>query len=171
MTVNTSIGSRIPLGANYYFTYGSSGSATDTGVPFKVGEHSYGDNGTTWRFVKAAAAIKQFDAVTIDENHAATSMTNANARKGYRVGFAQVAIASGDYGWVAMSGTGIQCRVKAVLNHTGAIYCPATSSGSAGVLRASAATRIKIQGLVTVTTSSGSAKSPEIQATWPVLVI
>jgi hypothetical protein len=172
MTVNTAIKSYLPQGADFYRTTPSATPPTGEGGPrFELGTEVTGENGTTWVFVKAATAHKQFDCVTIDESFNSTSITNTTAAKGYMVGFAQVAFTILDYGWVAIAGSGIQCRVKAVLNHSGKIYGPATSSGSAGVLRASAAGRTKIGGLVTVTTSSGSAKSPEIQANWPVLLI
>jgi hypothetical protein len=172
MTVNTAIKSYLPQGADFYRTTASATPPAGEGGPrFEVGTEVSGENATTWVFVKAATAIKQFDCVVIDESFNASSITNTLAAKGYMLGFAQVAFTSGDYGWVAVAGSGIQCRVKGVLNHSGKIYGPATSSGSAGVLRASAAGRTKIGGMVTVTTSSGSAKSPEIQANWPVLLI
>ncbi len=163
MTVNTSIKALDVVGADFY--------NTDTTPAFAVGQKTRADNGTLWVYVKAGSAIKQYDCVVVDEVFSANSITNTNAKKGYRVGWAQQSggIASGSYGWVAIQGTGIKGRVKAVLNHTNKVYCPASASGSAGVLRASATARVKILGVVTVTTASGSSKSVEIQATWPLI--
>lgn len=165
MTVNTNLGAYEPIGANWY-TVGAT-------ALFEVGTRGRGENGTTWVYVKVSSTVKQFDCVTIDENFLAASMTNANAKKSYMVGWAQTAMSgatTSQYGWVALNGTGIQGRVKGVLNHSSKIYSPATSSGSAGVLRASATGRWQLKGVVTVTTSSGSAKSPELDAAWPVVV-
>jgi hypothetical protein len=164
MTINTAIKSLEVIGATFYLT--------DTSQQFALGQLAKGDNGTVWIYVKASSAIKQFDCCSIDENYNAASLTNANAKKGYKVGWAQQSggIASASFGWLAMTGSGFQGRVKGILNHSSKVYSPATSSGSAGVLRTSATGRIKIQGIVTVTTSSGSNKSPELEAAWPVLL-
>ena len=163
MTVNTAIKCYEPIGVSFY--------TTDTSPQFRVGTRAKGENGTTWMYVQAVSAVKQFDAVSLDELYTQiASLTNANAKKSYMVGWAQNAIAAASYGWVCINGSGIQGRVKAVLNHSVKVYCPATSSGSAGVLRASATGRYKIQGVVTVTTASGSAKSPELELSWPVIL-
>lgn len=178
MTVNTALKNYAldPFNVNFYQTVNATATATNypgPGVPvpqFELGTEAIGENGTHWMYVQAASAIKLFDCVSITEVFQAASLTNANAKLGYIIGFAQVAFATSDYGWVALRGSAIQCRVKAVLRRSSKIYSPATSSGSAGVLRASATGRIKIQGLMTITTSSGSAKSPEVQAVWPLLL-
>ena len=168
MTVNTSIRDFGAVGADFYNTSTTQG--------FALGTKIFGDNGTTWIYVKVSSTVKQYDCVTIDENYTAASITNANAAKGYQIGWAQQSggmsgATTAVYGWVAIQGSGIQGRVKGVLNHNSKIYSPATSSGSAGVLRTSAAGRYRILGVVTVTTSSGSSKSTELQAYWPYLSI
>jgi len=59
-------------------------------------------------FVKASAAIAQYDFVAIETDFTAAgvSTTNVNATAAPELGVAQVAIASGAYGWVCIKGTG-----------------------------------------------------------------
>ena len=53
----------------------------------------------------AASAISQYNAVCIPNSNIATNATTARVADTKRVGFAQVSIASGDYGWVQIKGT------------------------------------------------------------------
>ena len=167
MTVNTSIKAyqSYPINPNYYQTMSSTSAPAGytTSPLYELGSESVGENNTRWMYVKASGAIKQYDCVAITETFVASSISNTLAKKGYYVGFAQVAFADGEYGWVAMKGTGIQARVKGVVSRSSKVYCPASASGSAGVLRTSATARIKLAGIVTVTTSSGSSKTVEVQ--------
>ena len=175
MTVNTNVKaySQGPISPDFYRTYSTTTirpGEPEGGKEFELGSIVTGSNGTEWMFVKCAAAVKQFDCVVIDELFNAASVTNANARYGYTVGWAQVAFTAGDVGWVALRGTGIQIRTKGVLRNSGKVYCPATASGSAGVLRASATARLKMVGLRVVSTATGSGtgvRSPEGQINWP----
>lgn len=177
MTINTSIKSysQGPQNVDFYRTMNATTPPTGYTVPlFELLTQVSGENGTEWMYVKASSAIKAFDCVSIDENGNAASITNALARTGCYVGAAQVAFASGDYGWVALQGSGIQVRTKGVLRNSGKVYCPASASGSAGVLRASATARLKLQGLRVVSTVTGSGtgvRSPEAQMSWPLFIL
>ena len=69
-----------------------------------------------YRFVKASAAIDQYDVVAIEsDSDAAASAASATAALNKPLGVAQAAIASGDYGWVMIYGTG---RVNAKASAT-----------------------------------------------------
>jgi hypothetical protein len=62
------------------------------------------DDGGLAVYVRAASAISQYNAVLIPNSNIATNATTARAADTKRVGFAQVSIASGDYGWVHLGG-------------------------------------------------------------------
>lgn len=62
------------------------------------------DDGGMAVYVRAASAIAQYNAVLIPNTNIATNATTARAADTKRVGFAQVSIASGDYGWVHLGG-------------------------------------------------------------------
>lgn len=62
--------------------------------------------GKAYVYVKASAAIAQYDVVTFDETWITTvaPLTTSNDARGDKVGVAAVAIASGDYGWLQIYG-------------------------------------------------------------------
>ena len=112
--------------------------------------------GTLYQYVKASAAIAQYAFVKIssDGNYTAQEMTTTTnpSTEPAKVGCAQVAIASGYYGWVAIKGyfTGkfaASC-VQAVKIYT---------TGTAGVVDDSATTLVNGLMLITTITSATSA--------------
>lgn len=78
-------------------------ATTNTSADFPVGTQVLGNN-AKWEYVKAASTIAQFDAVLIGLSGNASPATTGLAVSVKKVGFAQVAIASGSYGWVAREG-------------------------------------------------------------------
>lgn len=62
--------------------------------------------GKEYVFVKASAAISQYDVVTYDETYNTTvaPLSTSNDAKGDKVGVAPVAFASADYGWLQIYG-------------------------------------------------------------------
>lgn len=131
-------------------------TATPTTAEFDLGTVVDGTDGSKWIYVKASAAITQYDCVAIDEDYNATPMTKALADAGHRPGFAQVAFASADYGWVALEGSNISARLGASCAADVQLY---TTAG-AGILDDTAASQTAIRGVVAVVlnTTSGGAK-------------
>jgi len=137
------------------------------GAPIALGTRMLGNDGTEWVFVQANGAITQYDCVLIDEDYQAqpitsTLATEADTSSGDLLGFAQVAFADNDFGWVAVKGSNIRCRLSAsCVAHT-MLYTTASAGvlddGSAGVL---------INGLVSATTIT-AATNAEIIASNPV---
>lgn len=150
-----------PNGANYL--------NADATRMFALGEIGYGTDGTEWQYVYASGAITQYAAVGIKDTHTAYRLTSALAVRSDLVGFAQTAIASSYYGWVARRGANIKVRTKASCN--GAVQLWTTAS--AGVVDdATAAGALKIDGVVTVTnagTAANGAAGIALRAAWPAL--
>ncbi len=99
------------LGCNFSTTYAPTATTnpytlTET-IPVAVGQHAFGTDNTEYVFVLAGAAIPAYAVVAIDENSTATVATLAKIQQLSPYGFAQVAIANGYYGWVAIRGEGI----------------------------------------------------------------
>lgn len=137
---------------------------TSTDAKVAVGTTSLGTNGTEWVYVKAAAAITQYDWVSIDKSFNATSGTKTLLdRLDTSVGFAQVAFASADYGWVAIRGKGISVRVKGTTAVNTALY----STAVAGVLATSTTSQSKMFRIATTTTGSTSTSGKAMVAYWP----
>lgn len=63
-------------------------------------------DGSRWMYVTNVNAISQFDCVAIQNGGTATPITPALAITGALPGFAQVAFAASQNGWVALSGGG-----------------------------------------------------------------
>lgn len=144
------------------------GTTTDGyGAPLGLGTRVFGSDGTEWVYVQASGALTQYDCVLINEDYQAASATTtlateASGDSGNLIGFAQVAFADNDFGWVAVKGANIQCRL--------ALSCAADTmlytTGTAGVLDDSSA-GVLINGVVAVTGVTAAAAS-EIIASNPV---
>lgn len=121
-------------------------------------------DGQTYTKVQASAAIVQYDWVGIDENFAAAPLTDAMAQDGWEIGVAQVAFASGDYGWIATKGSNLTGFVKASCAADVSLYTSAT----AGKLDDASTGQTKIEGVVLVTAnSSNTARAKEVLLTFP----
>jgi hypothetical protein len=130
---------------------------------FALGTVTHGVDGTKWMYVHASGAIAQYDCVGIDENYEAAAMTKTIADDGWAVGFAQVAFADNDYGWVAISGSNISVNVLASCAADVVLY----TSGTAGKLDDNSTSQTQIAGVVIVATDGGSGSAIECIATMP----
>lgn len=108
-----------------------------------------------YMYVRAEGTITQYDAVAIDENYDAVALTKALADVGHTIGFAQVAFTDEDYGWVALMGRNINCRLASACVADVALF----TTGSAGVLDDISTSQTKIQGVHSVDTITNGAGS------------
>ncbi len=76
-------------------------------------------------YVQASEAISTYGAVTITASQTAALLTTTNSANSKRVGFAQVSIASGYYGWVQLSGV-MQVNLAANCDDNVPLYTTAT---------------------------------------------
>ena len=76
-------------------------------------------------YVQASEAISTYGAVTITASQTAALLTTTNSATSKRVGFAQVSIASGYYGWVQLSGV-MQVNLAANCDDNVPLYTTAT---------------------------------------------
>lgn len=138
---------------------------TSTTANVALGTIAMGTNGSMWMYVLAGAAVRQYAFATVDQAYSLIEATKANVLLGYRVAFPQIAFASGDYGWVALSGVNIKSLGLASILPNIAIY----TSGTAGNLGTTATGHTKISGL-TITATAGTAttgNTVNCLATWP----
>jgi hypothetical protein len=113
-------------------------------------------------YVQANGAITAGDWVALDEDYQAVAGTKALADVGHTVGFAQIAFADNAYGWVALSGRSINCRLASACAADVTLF----TTGTAGVLDDLSTSQTKIQGVRSVTTITNGAAS-EIIANYP----
>lgn len=148
-------------GFNFNLTYtaydqtaaiSSTNSPDNPGPPVGVGTVAKGTGDSEFVFVKAGGTINLGDACVITSTtQIANAMTTTNGLKGLQVGFAQVAIASGSYGWLQRSGACANMNVAASCVQNVPLYTTAT----AGVLDDAATTLVV--GAVITTTVTGAA--------------
>lgn len=136
---------------------------------FTLGECVKGTDGTEWMYCVASGAITQYQCVGINEDHDAYAMTTTLAEDSDRVGFAQFAFSSGQYGFIAIRGTNIKVRTKASCAADAQLY----TTASAGVLDdATSAGALLVDGVVCVSaagTAANGAAGIEVKASWPAL--
>lgn len=143
---------------------GSQTTTTDSTKKFGEGDRATGSSGTVWVYVQASGAITQYDWVAIDENFQAAAGTDALAGVGHMIGFAQVAFADNEWGWVAIEGSDIKVRAAPSCVADGNLWSFTTS----GVLDdATSAGAIEIHGVTTITTVATNTTAVEIIARAP----
>ena len=109
------------------------------------------DDGGQAIYVRAASNLSQFNAVLIPATNIATNATTARAASTKRVGFAQVSIASGDYGWVQTGG-----KVRVVVSTSCLPNVALYTTTTEGVLDDATVSGRLVAGLVTEVTASAT---------------
>jgi hypothetical protein len=131
---------------------------------FTLGQRVTATDGSEWLYVQAGEAITQYMWVSIDENFQAVKGTKTLADAGHGVGFAQVAFADNEFGWVAVNAPGnITVRVAASCAADVQLYTTST----AGVLDDTSASQTLIRGVVLVAAATTTASNREAIAVYP----
>ena len=124
---------------------------TDTSPSFNVGTTVNLDDGGQAVYVQAASTVATYSAVSVRVDNSVVPLTTTNAAESKAVGFAQVSIASAEYGWVQLGG-------KPVVNLAASCLpaVPLFTTATAGVLDDATVTGGLVEGIVAVTTASGA---------------
>ena len=117
---------------------------------FAVGTIVNGNNGSVWQYVYAGSGIAQYNAVLVNGSGTAFPSTTALAVSTKTVGFAQVAITSGYYGWVARAGFGLTAMLAASCAAGAQLYTTST----AGTLDDAVVTAGALPGVICVVAAS-----------------
>ena len=129
-----------------------------------LGTRVSGTDAQEYMYVLAGSAITQYAVVGVDENYSAYPLTTAMAADGWHIGAAQVAFASGDYGWVATKGSNVTISVLGACAADVALY---TTSAAGSLDDTATSTLVKIEGMVLVTAAATAASNREAILTWP----
>jgi hypothetical protein len=159
-SINTSPVEGIDFNTTYTaYAQASAVSATNDpatpGLQMQLGMVAKGSNDTEFVFVKAGATINIGDCCIITSTtQLANPITTTLALLGVEVGFAQVAIANGSYGWLQRNGACSNINVAASCVQNVQLAATAT----AGVIDDAVTTGLKnINGVVITTTVTGAA--------------
>jgi hypothetical protein len=140
------------------FAYPALGS-TDSTAGVNVGTVVTLDDGGMAVYVQAASAISQYNAVAIPNTNIALNATTARVADTKRVGFAQVSIASGYYGWVHLGGK-VRVNVSASCLPAVALYTTSTE----GRLDDATVSGALVAGVVTEVTASATSAMTAVAA-------
>ena len=132
---------------------------TQTSPSINVGTLVNLDDGGQAVYVQAASEISQFNAVCIPASNIATNATTARVANTKRVGFAQVSIASGQYGWVQLGGK-VRVNVSASCLPGVALYTTTTE----GRLDDATVSGALVAGVVTELTASATSAMTAVAA-------
>ena len=144
-------------------------SSTTDGRMFGLGDVITDHNGKTYIFVKATAAIAQYDVITFDETHSGVvaPLSTSNDARGDRVAVAPFAFASGEYGWVQIYGACTMnvlasCAANARLNTT-ATAGSLDDDGTAGAMQ--------VEGIFLTAARGGTNGSAAGILNWPMISV
>lgn len=146
------------------FGINSTRSFTSTDAIAKYAVPNRGsDKRGEWIYVLAGAAIAQYAWVGIDGEGDAAELTTTTYAASAVIGVAQVAIASGEYGWVWVGrggGTGSGIKGKVAASYVA--FAALNTTATAGVAD-DAATKV-LGGVSGLTTDGGAGSSIELMA-------
>lgn len=153
-------------GADLATTYAPISATTPDvpGLPFVPGTRGFGNGGAEYVFVKATAAITQYNILGVSQSGSTTSstatftaapLTKALADAGAALAVAQIAIADTYSAWVQVKGPTSLTVKNACLPSV-----PLYTSASAGMLDDTSASQTRIYGIriEKTATASGAAK-------------
>ena len=132
---------------------------TQTSPSINVGTVVNLDDGGQAVYVQAASNLSQYNAVCIPATNIATNATTARVAATKRVGFAQVSIGSGQYGWVQLGGK-VRVVVSASCLPAVALYTTSTE----GVLDDATVSGALVAGVVTEVTASATSAMTAVAA-------
>mgnify|MGYP001619472650 CR=1 FL=1 len=120
-----------------------------------VGVRCEGNNASEWMYVgPATAVINQYDVIWINQTFVPAQITSDLADTNGFVGFAQVAFATSDYGWVMLSGKPTINTIASTVKDVHLFTC--ATAGFLDDATASGST-IQILGVSLVTTTAATA--------------
>jgi hypothetical protein len=140
------------------FAYPALGD-TQTSAAVNVGTVVTLDDGGMAVYVQAASSIAQYNAVAIPNTNIAENATTARVASTKRIGFAQVSIASGSYGWVHLGGK-VRVNVSASCLPAVALYTTTTE----GRLDDATVSGALVAGVVTELTASATSAMTAVAA-------
>lgn len=120
----------------------------DTSPVFNLGTTVNLDDGGQAVYVQAASAVSAYNAVAVRADGTANNLTTTNSAECKRVGFAQVSIASGSYGWVQTGG-----KVRVNLLTLCQDFVPLYTTATEGALDDATVSGGLVAGLVAVTSA------------------
>lgn len=168
------------IGIDLTATYASTSAGSSSLWPAKPGDTVTTTNDGVFMFARAQSTVGQYDCVvfgSFEDSAAATTaeivprcmpitdaaVAGAGVAGFGKVGIAQTAIASANYGWIALKGYGLRVNTLIACQPNVPLF---TNGATPGSLDDSVKSTSFIAG-ITITTSATSASAPRCIANWP----
>lgn len=139
------------LGVNFTEVVAGTGTSSDEGDQFELGQIVCAHDGTEYVRCHAAGAIDQYSLVAVDENWEAVEATKALVDDGYILGVAQIAVADNEFFWLARKGQDLSILAKNGCLPDASVFTSAT----AGAVDDSLTSQTELAGVTLIATQSG----------------
>lgn len=158
-------------------TYASTSANSTAYWPATPGTRVNGNNNSVYMFARAGSTIAAYDAViftTLGDSASTTPTPNAvpltiaGASATYgpnMIGIAQTAIASANYGWIALNGSRLKVNCLIACQPKLPLFATAT----AGSLDDTTVSAAEVAGII-INTSATSASAPLAFVNWPHII-
>lgn len=117
----------------------------------------------TFMYVQASGAVSANQWVAIDENFQAVAGTSALGTAMHRFGVCPAALANDEYGWAAVSGTGVSATFDGTASADLVVLYTSSTAGSLSDITSGA----KLSGVTLVTAVSTTGQTAEVLMTYP----
>lgn len=147
-----------------YNPVGATPDSWESSAEFKLGTIGVGQDGREFVYVLSSGSLAADAACGIDEDFTAIELTTTTAAAMHKVGWPEVGIGTGKYGWLCVRGT----NFNALIADNSSADSPLYTTATAGYLSTDSSTSnpIKVVGVTCVSVASGGGAS-EVIATWP----
>lgn len=144
---------------------------------YTPGETHIGSNGSEWIYVQSTGAITQGAMVGINRAYGATPVTGgligtASSSLSFRVGFAQTAFASSQWGFVALNGNQVLIRIAGAAQLHDNLYTSDTAGTLAGGAATASTSQFQMFGVylaASVSASGSTATAVTANLSWPLM--
>ncbi len=149
----------------------SADANTYRGVPARLGQTHEGNNNSEWIFVMASSAVAAGAMVVIESNNLVSALISTNlVSANRRLGFAQTAFTSSQFGFVATRGNNILVRVVGAVSGGGGQPLYTTDTAGALSTVTNSASHFAIWNVYlksSVSASASTAAAATASVSWP----
>lgn len=156
------------IGVNLSELVTATGSSSNEGNQFPLGTTISTTDGQEYVYVLHTTPSSIYGWVGIDENFEASPLCTTNAEQGHIIGVTQVSASiDQSFGWVAVKGANLLGRCAARAGIDSPVFTAAYASGTGVIDNTSMTAESRIEGVVIVAFTSGSASAGEVLLNYP----
>lgn len=156
------------IGVNLSETVTATGSSSNQGNQVPLGTRVTTTDGQEYLYVLHTTPSTIYGWVGIDENFEASPLCTTNAEKGHIIGVTQISASiDQSFGWVAVKGANLLGQIAARGGINAPLFTAAYASGTGVLDNVSMTAESRIEGVVCVAFTSGTASAGEVLLNYP----